>query len=77
MMAEQLVKRQDVYERELGQISYERLTLARDIERKQQRIAEIDRRAMALEEAIHENRAAQNDLKTQSAIDDAKGEPHA
>ena len=78
MMAEKLAERQAVYERELGQISYERLTLARNIEAGQKRLAEIDKRAQALEEALRENRYAQNDLKTQTAINGAKeGDTHA
>lgn len=78
MMEEQLAKRKAAYESELGQICYERYQLAREIEVKKFRIDLIDRRAQALEDALRENAAARNDLKTQQAIDKAKeGEQNA
>jgi prefoldin subunit 5 len=78
MMEEALLKRKTAHEGELGQLCYERMHLARDIDRAQARIEAIDARALALEAAVQEVNAALTTLKTQAAIDSAKeGEPHA
>lgn len=77
MIDSRLKERKAAYESELGQLCYERYQLCWLIESKQQRIDEIDRRIQSLEAALRETQAAHNDLKSQTAIDQAKGESNA
>ena len=72
MLEESRAKRQAAIEIQMGDLSYERFRLGREIAAQEARIIEIDDALAALEGALKESESVRKDIDTSTVIEEAK-----